>query len=385
MSIWITWLAFSLLVHHYLIYPAAVILLAHMRSRDADGFSALPLRLLRVSLIVAAYNEEKVIGHKIENSLAIDYPPELMEVIVVSDGSSDSTPSIVAQYANRRVVSIHESARRGKTAALNRGVPVAKGEIVLFSDANNDFNPGAVRALVRNFADPTVGGVCGIKRIREHEERDSSEGDSLYWRYESAIKLAESRLGTITNGDGEIFAIRRALYEPMDESVINDDAELTLQLVQKGYRVLYEPGAQSHEFASIEIADDFFVKVRMVAGGFQTVMRHAGFLLPPRNWFSFAFFSHKILRWTSPLWLVALLIANMFASLSGNHFYETLLAMQFVFYVLAIAGWAARVRSTLPTIFYVPFYFCTMNIAAFFGMLRFLRRTQQVQWRKAKR
>ena len=190
MSIWITWLAFSLLVHHYLIYPAAVILLAHMRSRDADGFSALPPRLLRVSLIVAAYNEEKVIGHKIENSLAIDYPPELMEVIVVSDGSSDSTPSIVAQYANRRVVSIHESARRGKTAALNRGVPVAKGEIVLFSDANNDFNHGAVRALVRNFADPTVGGVCGIKRIREHEERDSSEGDSLYWRYESAIKLA---------------------------------------------------------------------------------------------------------------------------------------------------------------------------------------------------
>ena len=379
------WIAFALLAHHYLLYPALVIFLARLRPDRTEGESKRVDNSPRVSLIVAAYNEEKVIGRKIENSLTLDYPRPLLEIIVVSDGSTDSTPSIVAQFASRGVVSIHEPARGGKTAALNRAVQVATGEIVLFSDANNDYNPGAVRALVKNFADPTVGGVCGVKHIRDAAERESSEGDSLYWRYESAIKLAESRLGSITNGDGEIFAVRRALYDPMDESVINDDAELTLHIVQKGYRVLYEPGAESHEFASIEIVDDFFVKVRMVAGGFQTIARHAGFLLPPRNWFTLAYFSHKILRWTSPLWLIVLLLSSLLVARSGDQFNDVFLALQLAFYALAMTGWSIRKRGSMPTILYVPYYFCTMNVAAFFGMLRFLRRTQQVQWRKARR
>ena len=383
MSEWFFWGSFVLLGHHYVFYPIIVLLLSKLAMKSTSGTLPQDGKLPRVSLVIAAYNEEKVIGRKLENSLGLDYPVKLLEVIVVSDGSSDNTSSIVEQYRDCGVISLHDPERRGKTAALNRGVAESQGEIVLFSDANNDFNLFAIRALVRNFADPDVGGVCGVKRIRDARERESSVGDSLYWRYESAIKLAESRLGSITNGDGEIFAIRRELYEPMDETVINDDAELTLKIVQKGFRVLYEPGAESSEFASIDIRDDFFVKVRMVAGGFQTISRHAAFLLPPRNCFTGAFFSHKILRWTSPIWLMTLLIST--AQLIQHSFYMLLLIAQIILYGLGAIGWAMRKHGKLPTIIYVPFYFCTMNVAAFFGMMRHFRRGQNVQWRKAQR
>lgn len=380
---WVVWISLGLLAYHYLVYPAIVILAARFLSHRPGDVLLWDEDLPRISLVIAAYNEEKVIGAKLDNSLALDYPSEKFEIIVVSDGSNDGTPGVVEQYAGRGVISLHEPARRGKTAALNRGVPLASGDIVLFSDANNDFNAGALRALAKHFSDPSVGGVCGVKRITEARGRESSEGDSLYWRYESAIKLAESALGTITNGDGEIFAVRRALYQPMDETVINDDAELTLHLVKNGYRVLYEPGAQSYELASIAIKDDFFVKVRMVAGGFQTIARHAAFLLPPRNWFSIAFFSHKILRWTAPVWLIAMFVASVL--LLAQPLYAILFGLQIAFYLLGAVGWFLRQRGDLPTVIYVPFYFCAMNFAAFFGLLRFLRRTQQVQWHKAQR
>ncbi len=383
MSHWIFWGSFCLLAHHYLIYPAVVLFLVRLKTKKLPSDLPSARRLPFVSLIVAAYNEEKVIAQKLANSIALDYPAELFEVIVVSDGSNDNTASIVEQFSAKGVVSMHTPERLGKTAALNRGVAASRGEIVVFSDANNDFNPGAIRALIKNFVDPSVGGVCGMKRIREARDRESSEGDSLYWRYESAIKLAESRLGTITNGDGEIFAVRRELYEPMDTAVINDDAELTLIIVKKGFRVLYEPGAESLEFASIEIGDDFNVKVRMVAGGFQTLIRHAAFLLPPRNWFTFAFFSHKVLRWTSPVWLLVLLVTS--ALLIDSPLYFFLLIAQLAFYALAFLGWAMRKKIHLPTFVYVPFYFSTMNVAALFGLIRHLRQTQNVNWQKAKR
>lgn len=383
MTAWIIWFSFGILAYHYLLYPLAVVLIANFIARRDTTNLSMRGEMPRVSLIVAAFNEEKVIARKVENSLALDYPQDLLQIVIVSDGSNDGTQGIVETYADRGVVSMHEPARRGKTAALNRAVHAAHGDIIVFSDANNDYNSEALSALVRNFVERSVGGVCGIKRIRDARDRESSKGDSLYWRYESAIKLAESKLGSITNGDGEIFAIRRALYEPMDENVINDDAELTLRIVQKGYRVLYEPGAESYEYASIDIRDDFFVKVRMVAGGFQTIARHAAFLLPPRNWFTFAFFSHKVLRWTAPLFLITMLTTSL--ALAAAPLYASILGLQLGFYVLATIGWLLRGRADLPAIFYIPFYFCAMNAAAFFGLVRHLRGAQQVQWRKAKR
>lgn len=382
------WLLFFtsgfLIFYHYLLYPAVLILLARRRAANAPApTSENDAGLPTVTLLIAAYNEARVIEDKLRNSLALDYPRAKLEIMVVSDGSTDTTPEIVASFASQGVRSLFESPRRGKTAALNRGVAAASGEIVIFSDANNDFDKNAIRLLVRHFQDVTVGGVSGSKKIYADSGRESTVGDSLYWRYESALKLAESRLGSITAADGEIFAIRHKLFQPIDPALINDDAAITINLVQSGYRVLYEPDAHSYEHASINIEDDFHVKVRMVAGGFQTLFHYWRFLLLPRRGFAFAFLSHKLLRWLMPLLLMAFAVASL--SLYERRLGELAIAAQLLFYGLAVAGWRQRRRGALPNYLYVPFYFCTMNLAALLGLLRFLNGRQTTLWRKAQR
>lgn len=369
-----------LVVLHYVLYPLGVMLWARLRPRPTRaGEDYFP----SVTLVIAAYNEERVIAQKLENSLALDYPRDRFEIIVVSDGANDRTPEIVAQYADRGVVSLHRPERGGKTAALNRAVAAARGDILVFSDANNDFNPDAIRRLVRHFADASVGGVTGLKQIKPAADRHASAGDGLYWRYESAIKQAESDLGSITGADGEIFAMRKSLYRTIDPRVINDDAELTFSLVGQGYRVLYETAAQSFEYASISITDDFFVKVRMVAGGYQTVARHWRAFLPPRTRFGAMFLVHKVLRWTMPIFLVLVFIAS--ALLAHTRFFAIVFALQCAFYALAFIGWHLHRRGTLPMWIYIPFYFTSMNVAAFLGLLRFLKGSQTTAWRKAAR
>lgn len=374
-----------LIVYHYLLYPVAMVYLAQLhRFRQPPVVTKRPTsaQLPRVSLIIAAYNEERVIDQKIENSLALDYPAKKLEIIVVSDGSSDTTPERVSAYADRDVVSLHQAERRGKTAALNRAIEQARGEIIVFSDANNDFNPDAIRALVTPFADPAVGGVNGVKRIRADDDREAAAGDGFYWLYESVLKQAESDLGSITGADGEIFAMRKSLFIPIDTTLINDDAALTFQLVKGGHRILYEPGAVSYEAASIQIEDDFQVKVRMVAGGFQTLAREAAYLFPPRNAFSWQFLSHKMLRWLMPELLVILFFLSLVYA--GNPLIKLLLVLQAGFYLLALAGWVRR-RESLPFWLYFPFYFVAMNGAALFGLIRFLRGQQSTLWAKAAR
>jgi len=376
----IFWASALLVAYHYVLYPLGVIALARSRPepRPSD-----PAQWPSVTFVIAAYNEERVIDWKIRNTLELDYPRERFEVIVASDGSNDRTGEIASSYAARGVVSLHQPERRGKTAALNRAVAAAKGEIVVFSDANNEFSTDAIRVLVRHFADPEVGGVCGAKRIKPAEERESSMGDSLYWRYESAVKVAESRIHTISNADGEIFAIRRSLYRHVPEHIINDDAEITLNLVDQGKRILYEPQARSFEYASLHIRDDFFVKVRMVAGGYQTLAEHARELLPWRSWFTWSFFSHKTLRWLAPVFLILALVSS--AALAARPFYGFMLAAQGTFYAVAALGALLIGRMRLPPPIYVPYYFTVMNTAAFMGLVRFLRRTQTVHWRRAQR
>ena len=371
-----------LVVYHFLLYPGVIIALARLGHAGRQAEASVPPP--RITMVIAAYNEERVIADKLANTLAIDYPPELLQVIVVSDGSNDGTAAITAGFDPQRVVSMHHPDRRGKTAALNRAVERADGEIIVFSDANNDFSPNALRELVKHFSDPAVGGVCGVKRIKPASDRQASVGDGLYWKYESAIKLAEGQVRTITNADGEIFAMRRALYRSIDERIINDDAQITIDIVQKGFRVLYEPAAESWEYASISVRDDFFVKVRMVAGGFQTVVENWRFLFPPRTWFAFTFLSHKVLRWLIPELLIVLFVATI--ALVAKPLYQALLFAQLAFYSTALYGWGqAKKGCELPTLIYVPFYFCAMNLAALFGLYRYASGWKTQHWRKAQR
>jgi cellulose synthase/poly-beta-1,6-N-acetylglucosamine synthase-like glycosyltransferase len=370
-----------LVTFHYLAYPALVIVLAKTKRTSHDIGLASAESLPSLTVVIAAYNEQRVIAAKLENTLALDYPADRLKIIVAAHGSSDATADIARGFASRGVTVLHDPVRRGKTAALNRAVEAADSDIIVFSDANNNFNTDALRQLVRHFADPCVGGVCGLKQIYDANDRESAVGDGLYWKYESAIKIAESRLGSITTADGEIFAVRRALYRSLDESLINDDAAITLNLVREGYRVLYEPAARSYEHASIRIEDDFNVKVRMVSGGFQTVAYYWRFLLPPRSAFTFAFLSHKLLRWLAPEFLILMFVTSLL--LAANPLFLALLLAQVAFYLLAWTGWRMRARGALPFAIYVPFYFCAMNLAALFGLYRHL--TRSTQWKKAER
>lgn len=374
-----------LVVYNLIIYPIAIILVSKFKTITSHRslINSSSTLLPSVTFIIAAYNEQDVIEQKIRNTLDIDYPEELFEIIVVSDGSNDKTSNIVEKYRSEGVVGLHKPERRGKTAALNRAVKAAKGEIIVFSDANNDFNKDSVNNLVMHYNDKKIGGVCGLKKIKEGDDRESSEGDSLYWKYESEIKKAESNISSITCADGEIFSIRKELYTSIDESIINDDAEITFNIIKKGYRVLYETGARSYELASVKISDDFNVKVRMIAGGFQTLQKHFEFLFLKPSWFSFTFFSHKTLRYITPELLVVILMGSLFSI--NNYYFLAYLILQIIFYLSAYIGWLKIKQKTEPGIFYIPFYFTIMNIAGLLGFIRYITGNQSVNWKKAKR
>jgi len=378
-------LSVLLIVYNYVLYPVLIISLAAvLRTLAPARFRVPPDDTSHtVSFIIAAYNEERVIGEKINNTLALDYPRERLEIIVVSDGSDDRTPEIVQQYEAQGVRLLHQPERRGKTAALNRAVAAASGDIIVFSDANNHFKQDAVRKLVRHFAQDRIGGVCGSKRIHQSDERESASGDGLYWKYESSIKSAESDIGSITGADGEIFAMRRHLYAPIPESVINDDAEITFRILSQGYRVIYDHDAESHEEASIRIQDDFNVKVRMVAGGYQTIQRWPLQTVVPTSWHAFTFLSHKVLRWLAPVFMIVAFFGTL--ALSGHLLYRTLFLLQLPIYLAALAGVLMKNKGTMPSVIYIPYYLVVMNAAAFVGLLRYLNKKQTTRWRKAER
>lgn len=377
---YVFWISLLLIAYNYFIYPIFITLLSFVKKKAHVKEEITPT----VSMVIAAYNEEKVIGGKLDNSLSLDYPKGNLEIIVVSDGSNDKTSEIVESYSDKGVISLHNPERAGKTAALNRGVARAKGEIIVFSDANPMYNSEAIKKLVRNFADPTVGGVTGLKSILKKDDRASSEGDSLYWKYESFIKIKESAVGSITTADGEIFAIRKDLFRPVETYLINDDTAITFNIIRVKKRVVYEPEAVSTELASIQLKDDFGVKVRMVAGGFQSVLYFFWDLFPPTTFFAFEFLSHKLIRWLVPVFMITLFVSNVFIS---KPVYTIFLAGQIIFYLSAGLGYLILNSGKNPGAFYFPLYFCVMNLAALMGLLKFVSGKHSITkvWKKAER
>ena len=376
----IFWLCFVLIVYHYFLFPVILFLMSHIKTFSVKKGFYSPT----VSLIIAALNEEDVIKEKIMNSLSLCYPEDKIEIIVVSDGSTDRTSEIANAYCDRGVKGLHQIERRGKTAALNRGVSVARGEVIVFSDANSMYDAMAVKRLVENFSDSSIGGVSGRKTIVQNNAREASGGDSLFWSFESFMKILQSRAGSITTGDGEIFAIKRELYSMLSENIINDDTAITFNIVEKGFRVVYEPDAISEEEASIALKDDFNVKARMVAGGYQTITLYSRMLFPPMNFFAIQFLSHKLLRWAMPIFLIFLFLSNLMVQ--GMLFYRLLLLLQVFFYLSAGIGLYLKIKKEDMGKFYYPLYYCTVNLAALKGLYFFLSKRVGVNiWKKAKR
>jgi len=375
MLVWlqvIFWLAAAVIAYTFLGYPLLIGLLARRRPHPVRQAEITP----PVTLLIPAYNEAAVVARKLEVSLGLDYPAHLLEIVVVTDGSTDETVDIVASYAPRGVCLYHQPERRGKAAAINRVMPLLSGDIVVFTDANTLIEPQALRALVRNFADPGVGGVNGEKRVLDG-------GEGLYWRYESFLKHCDSAVSSVMGAAGEFFAIRRELFQPPEEDSIIEDFVTSLRLVAAGWRVVYEAEAVAREEASPSLAGDWRRRTRIAAGGFQSIVRLRKLLSPAHGLVAWQYVSHRVLRWAVTPFLLPLVYAFN-ALLIGQRLYGVLFLAQTVFYVLALIGYGLTHRGIRGGPLHAAFYFCFANAAALAGFWRYVTRRQPVTWEKAR-
>jgi glycosyltransferase involved in cell wall biosynthesis len=372
------WAQVGLVVYTYFGYPLLLLLVRTLRGvravRSADHTPPL-------TLIVSAYNEADVIREKIANSLGLDYPAERLEVLVVSDASSDGTDEIVAGVTDPRVKLLRMNERGGKTLGLNAAVAAARGEILVFSDANAMYARDALRALAANFADPEVGAAVGESTYSE--SADGADADeSLYWRYEVAIKRLESAIGSVVGGDGAIYAIRKSLYTPMRADALSDFVN-PMQIVQGGHRAVYAPQARSIEHGAGDFDKEFRRKVRIVNRAWRATMSLKALLNPLRfGFFAFEVFSHKVLRWLVPVFLVLALVLNC-ALLGSGWIYQLSFAAQLLFYGLAALGYLQRKRN-LPRFIAIPLYFTMVNLASARGILEAYAGKTYTTWTTAR-
>jgi biofilm PGA synthesis N-glycosyltransferase PgaC len=366
------------LLYVYAIYPIMIYLLSRLRdNRVPPDESYLP----GVSLIIAAYNEEDVIEEKILNSLSLDYPKEKLEIIIASDGSEDRTNSIVEKYSDRGVVLSRVYPRGGKARALNLTIPKAKHEVLVLSDANAMYQKDGIRQLVKFMKDPSVGGVTGdVKILNDRPEFGESEG--FYYKYERFIQQCENNFSSIIGVDGAMYALKKKAFLPPSNDVILDDFVISMNIIRRGYRVLYNPEAVAYEDSIPEISQEIRRRIRITAGAVQALVKKEG--LPGyhqiEEWFMYL--SHKLFRWLSPFFMILLFMANTF--LLQNTYWRIFFALQLVFCALAGLGWIFSKRD-INKIFKVPFYFCMVNYAALVGFFKGIFKLQRSTWDKASR
>jgi cellulose synthase/poly-beta-1,6-N-acetylglucosamine synthase-like glycosyltransferase len=370
------WVALLLMAYVHLGYPAAAWVRALMRPLPHARSPIEP----SVSVVVVAHNEADRVVARLENLLALDYPTDKLQIILASDGSTDATVERARQYEEAGVVVRAFHARRGKAAVLNDAIASASGEIVVLADARQRFDTDAIRALVQNFADRSVGAVSGeLLMTPDAAGAAVGKGVCFYWRYEKFIRRNESRAGSTVGATGAIYAIRRVLFEPIPEDTILDDVLIPLRIVRDGYRVLFEPSARAYDGASATARQEFVRKVRTIAGTFQLLSREGWIFDPFRNAVWFETISHKALRLTLPVLQLLVMIANLRLA-TFVPVYRVLLAAQLLFYLAALAG-AAQRRARRPLIvFTVPYTICLLTWATIVGFVHFITRRQKATW-----
>jgi len=373
------WAALLVIAYVYLGYPLLITLLARWRNRPVAKADITPT----VTMLVAAYNEEGCIADKIDNALSLDYPAEKLDLLIVADGSTDRTPAIVEAHAARGVRLLHQAERQGKPAAIIRGFPHARGEVVVFSDANCRFRPDALRKLVRSLADPEVGGVGGVKKVLAAGQTPAGRGEGLYWRYEAHLKACESAVGSVMGVPGEIWAVRREAYLPPEPDSIIEDFVASLRLVERGWRLVHEPEAVACEEASPSLRAEWGRRTRMSAGGWQAFSQLPGMLSRRRKMVTFQYLSHRMARWMVTPSLFALLFLSNLGLLS-RPLYAGLWGAQLAFYALAGVGWLLAILGRPSRLLLPPFYVCLLNAAALAGGWRHLTGRQSVVWRKVR-
>lgn len=383
------WISAGLILYTFFVYPIILIFLASLSQVLSDSRYALGRRDRRaqsgelpfISIVFAAYNEEAVIAEKMRNLAALEYPMDRMEILIGCDGCSDRTVELAqaAQLPNCRVFDYQP--RSGKPMVLNRLVPETSGNIVVFSDANTLFDTNTISALVRAFADPGVGCVCGELKLITPEGTPQSEG--IYWKYEVFLKFFESRLRMLVGANGGVFAMRKHLFAPLPPKGIVDDFLISMAVHSQGYRVIYNPEAIAYEHAGASIQHEFYRRVRIGSGNFHALRYTWRLLLPTAGPIAFSYWSHKVFRWLVPFALPVSFLSALV--LSGHWFYAGCAIAGALMVCLAIVGFRMERRRVHFSLFSIPYYFLSMNLALLLGFVRFVNGSQGAVWRRTAR
>jgi biofilm PGA synthesis N-glycosyltransferase PgaC len=382
------WMSLFLVFYTFFGYGILLYLLVKIKrliapsKRKLFEFDELP----SCTLIVAAYNEEDFIRQKIANTLALNYPKGKLSFIFVTDGSSDNTPGIVAEYPSIKL--LHSPARLGKISAVHRSILEVDTELIVFTDANTFLNADALILMCRHYADPAVGAVAGEKRVMIEESADATAGEGFYWKYESKLKTWDSELHSVVGAAGELFSIRKNQYEPVPSNSVLDDFMISMRIAEKGFVIVYEPNAFAQETSSANVSEELKRKIRIAAGGIQSVIWLKSLLNPFKlPILSFQYISHRVLRWTiTPFLMILAVILNLIIVIKGGSFvYILLLAAQILFYASAYLGKLLEDRKIKVKLLFIPYYFCMMNYAVLAGLIRYFKGSQSVIWEKAVR
>jgi cellulose synthase/poly-beta-1,6-N-acetylglucosamine synthase-like glycosyltransferase len=379
------WIAVACVLHTYVIYPLLLVALdAVGQARGAWGYLGgnerrrpqAQLGLPAVSVLIAAYNEQGCIEQRIENLLAQDYPADKLEILVGSDASTDETDAIVQRYAARGV-KLSRAERSGKAGVLSRLVALAKGDVLVMTDANTHFERDAIRCLVQPLRDEQIGLVCG--RLRLHSPEGAPIAEGAYWKLESLLKLYESRRGCVMGANGGIYAVRKHLFPPLPDGTVVDDFVAALRVLAAGAKVSYEPEAVGHEEAAPDHLGEYRRRVRIAAGCFRALSQHRDLLSPRHGFTAFALWSHKVLRWFVPHALLVALIANLFLAPAGG-FYAFVLLAQCAAYALAALSLLGMTPRHVRAVADPAAHFLEMNAALLVGFFKYSRGAQGQTW-----
>jgi cellulose synthase/poly-beta-1,6-N-acetylglucosamine synthase-like glycosyltransferase len=369
------WLAAAALAYAYVGYPALVWLVSRLRPRAVRRAEFEP----RVSVVITAYNEERDLASKLENTLALDYPQEKLEVIVASDCSSDRTDEIARSYAGRGVRLHRQAERLGKTAAQNAAVELARGEVILFSDATTLYQRDVLRAMLPNFADSSVGCVAGKLIYVDPAATSVGQGAKSYWGYETFLKTHESRACSLIGASGCLYAVRRSAYVPLYHEACSDFIIAT-KMVEQGLRAVYEPAAVCTEETNRQADKELRMRVRVIAQTYTDLWRHRRLLNPLRGGFySVELLSHKVMRYLVPLFLLVAFVSSA-ALAPRSLFYAAAFAGQAVFYAAALAGWLLERAGARVRLLSLPHYFVLANLAAVIAFYKFARGERYARW-----
>ena len=368
------WMSVGVLIYIYFGYPMLLFFASRLfpSRRAPTGYTP------SLSVLIAAYNEEAGIRKKIESTFALDYPPDRLEILVLSDGSTDQTDSIVRSIPDPRVRLLRVEGRKGKTKAQNEGVAQARGEVLIFSDATTIYHPQALLYLACNYSDPRVGAVSGRYQYFDAGGKSpTGMGTVAFWNYENFIKGMQSRIRTISGCCGCIYSVRREAYTPLAADVISDLVQ-PLHVIQKGYRVLFEDRALAYEETTQSTSEEFSMRVRVVTRGMRGLLSVPSLLKPWRfGWVSFQLWSHKLLRWFVPFFLLLLFTSSVL--LAKAPFFRGVLLAQLAFYAITLFSLVIPLQRIWKPLG-IPLYFCTLNAAALLSVLEILRGKKYVVW-----